>query len=503
MWSVVLGAVALGLAATGSWIPSLWGDEATSVMSATRPLGSLAGMLTRVDAVHGLYYFALHGWIEVFGSSPFAVRFPSAVGVGVATAAVVWLCGRVAGLPTAVLAGVFTAVLPRMTYAGEEARSYAFDAAIAAVLCAVVVEILIRRPTGRRWWVAYAAIIAAGTYAFLYLGLMALPAGIAIVAHRPTRALWRRWAVATGAGLACAAPLVVFAALERNQIAYLAHTDAVTPASLLVQTWFGRPGFAVAAWALILVAIAGYVIGLRRRPRPAEDVRLEPLMIAWLFVPVGVLVAVSPFIADFTSRYGTIAAPAAAVLMALGVHRIVRVLRRRVLRRRVLSAAVAGVVAVAVVAEAAPIWAAQRTPYAKNGSDWNQIAAIVSKQARPDDAIVFDAAAHPSRRPRLALDTDPRAFRGVDDVLLRTPYARAAYWWDDTYSVTRAAALGRFSDIDRVWVVEYDPNHVADAWGLSPLEAMGFRPDQRIRLHSSEIVVLARPEEASATGLTP
>ena len=91
VWAAVVGVLAVAASAAGSWIPSLWGDEAASLMSATRPLGSLWHMLSYVDAVHGLYYLGLHGWIDVFGPSPFSIRFPSALAIGVCTTAVVWL----------------------------------------------------------------------------------------------------------------------------------------------------------------------------------------------------------------------------------------------------------------------------------------------------------------------------------------------------------------------------------------------------------------------------
>jgi mannosyltransferase len=86
------GAVALIAAAaalvslTGSWIPSLWGDEAASIMSATRSLPSLFRMVGTVDAVHGAYYLGLHFWVNLFGASPFSVRLPSALAVGAARA---------------------------------------------------------------------------------------------------------------------------------------------------------------------------------------------------------------------------------------------------------------------------------------------------------------------------------------------------------------------------------------------------------------------------------
>ncbi|GAA4349348.1 hypothetical protein [Microbacterium rhizosphaerae] len=54
-------------------------------MSAQRSLPSLLGNL---DAVHGRYYAGLHVWGWMFGVSPFAVRLPSAIAVGLATSAV-------------------------------------------------------------------------------------------------------------------------------------------------------------------------------------------------------------------------------------------------------------------------------------------------------------------------------------------------------------------------------------------------------------------------------
>ena len=46
-------------------------------MSARRDPVSLWSMLGSVDAVHGLYYLLLGGWIELADASPFAVRTPT------------------------------------------------------------------------------------------------------------------------------------------------------------------------------------------------------------------------------------------------------------------------------------------------------------------------------------------------------------------------------------------------------------------------------------------
>ena len=77
--ALALGMVAGGVAFIGAGVPSYWGDEAASVMSASRSLPSLFGLLAHIDAVHGLYYLFLHFWIQLFGSGEAVVRLPSAI----------------------------------------------------------------------------------------------------------------------------------------------------------------------------------------------------------------------------------------------------------------------------------------------------------------------------------------------------------------------------------------------------------------------------------------
>ena len=137
--AVALGALATVVSLLGSWIPSLWGDEAASAMSAQRSIPSLFRMLGHVDAVHGAYYLGLHAWVQVFGASAFSLRLPSAIAVGLTVMAVVVLVRRLSTRRVAVAAGILCAVLPRVTYMGEEARSFAFSAAVAAWLTVLLV----------------------------------------------------------------------------------------------------------------------------------------------------------------------------------------------------------------------------------------------------------------------------------------------------------------------------------------------------------------------------
>jgi mannosyltransferase len=511
MRPVVVLAAALGIAGAavsmiGSWIPSLWGDEAASVMSARRPLGSLFMMLTHIDAVHGLYYLGLHFWIRMTGLSPFAMRLPSAIAIGLMVAGVVWLASRFGSLRFAAAAGVFAAVMPQLTYAGEEVRAYAFDAMLATALAIVLAEIVLgaSRPDApggpsapdatkrtRRLWVAYGVVLCVGIYTFLYLALMIAVAGLVLALTPAVRGQWRRWLTASGWAVLAASPVIGLAIAQRNQIGFL-ESRTITLRNVVVDMWFGRLLFAGPAWILIAVAVVGFAVEVVRARRAGCVLgpRLEPLALVWLIVPMGIVLAMVPVMAGFTPRYATYSAPAAAVLMALGVRRIVRVARRAA--GGIPALAVGAVVTAAVVVLAAPIWAAQRGPYAMNRSDWNEIAATISSQARPGDGIVFDKTQRPSRRPIMAMDTNPEAFRNVTDLTVRIPFTQNTLWNDEVYTVAHAARLGRFEGVHRVWMVQYLRSGQVGRWGVGAMHDMGFRPVREIREHSSVVTLYER-----------
>lgn len=510
------GVFACALAAFGSWIPSLWGDEAASLMSAERPIGSLLTMVRHVDAVHGTYYLGLHAWIEVAGTSPFALRFPSAVAVGLCTAAVVVLARRLTtttlSTTTAVVAGLVCAVLPRMTYAGEEARSYAFSAAIAAWLTVIFVELLMRKQRRLWLWIAYGATLTLGSYMFLYVGLIALAHAVILVWMRPARSLIRRWLITVGLAAIAAAPILAMALVERSQVAYLAKTAEVTFNSIFVSLWFGTPQFAALAWLLLIavgcIAADDWALRARRnriaarqlenigtqhprtqhpRTQHFRTLSLELVAGAWLIVPSAVLIGSSPFLSDFTARYLTFAAPAAAILIGCAVMRIVRMARTRA-RLGILILLVAAVVGTAI-----PAYIAQRGPYSKNNSDWAEVSATVGAHASPGDAVVFDESTRPSRRPRLAMRTYPAGFAGLVDPTIRTPFTESTTWRDVTYTVKQAAALDRFNGVQRVWLVEYATRSHVDTSGISDLESHGYSIAQRYRDFRSEVILLTGP----------
>lgn len=521
----ILGLIAFAISVTGSWIPSLWGDEAASIMSAQRPWASLFTMLGHVDAVHGTYYVFLHLWIDVFGASTFSVRLPSSIAIGVAATGIVVLVDRLATRHrrrVAVIAGILFAVLPRVSYMGAEARSYAIGTALAVWLTILFVHLVSRRPdrrpAGRLAWLGYAALFALSIYVFLYLILLAPVYAVALLAYSRDRRLVLRWLGWSALGVALASPVIYFAANQREQVAFLGHRHGVTPLSFIVTQWFGSDALAAAAWLTILALVATSVIALvlrrRRRiaagaeptasaaehpisSRPAIALRLigdhsQPnllvLTFAWFVLPPLALFMATTFITPMYSvRYMAFVTPAVAVLLALAID---------VLARRRL---VAVIVVAVLVALAIPTDIAQRGPYAKDGgSDWAQVAQVIGQNSKQGDAIAFDETTRPSRDPRLAMHLYPADFVNVIDVTLKTPFDDTTGLWDATQSITASASRIAQSD-GRLWLVEYHgPNGagvvstVGQNQRLSELRAIGYTVTKTFTLHRDAVYLLTK-----------
>lgn len=503
--AVAFGLVATVVCAAGSWIPSLWGDEATTLMSARRPVSTLLPMLFHVDAVHGLYYLGMHGWIRLAGESPFALRLPSAAAIGLAVAAVTLLAGRRGGPKAAIVAGLVACVLPRLTYAGEEARSFAFTAAAAAWLTLLLVWLVdgggraAPASVRRSCWAVYAAGLALTSYLFLYTASLVVAHLAILLFSRASRPTLRAWSLATGGALLALTPLVLLAWLERSQIGYLGN-NPLDPVTLLYSPWFSNGWVAIIAWACILLAIGSALVGWWSRQRAVgaeaspgaaqRPISATLVGACWLILPTGALLLVNLAFPMYTARYSTFAAPAAALLIAEGLL----VLGRSVARRSgVPAVAATGAGMLLFVAVCTPVYVLQRGPYAKNDSDWAEVSAAMASVAQRGDAVVFDESTKPSQRPRLAMHTYPAGFTAVSDPTLATPYDRNIGWADRVHSVPRAAELGRFEGVQRVWLVENDVDGNLHRYGLAELEALGFEETGRsIPTHRTMLIELTR-----------
>ncbi|MHC5795813.1 glycosyltransferase family 39 protein [Lacisediminihabitans sp. FW035] len=486
--AIALGTLATTVSAVGSGIASLWGDEAASVLSAERSLPSLFRMLGHVDAVHGTYYLFLHFWVEAFGASPFSVRFPSAIAVGVAVAGIVLLGSRLGGIRVGVFAGIVGVVLPRVTYMGEEARGYAMSAAAVVWLTILLVHIVGLERPGRRPWVFYAIGLAVCGYIFLF-SLLIVVAHVVLVLGTRRRDFLTSWARAASGSVLIAGAVIGFGIGESGQIAFLASRDSTNIRTLVVTQWFGNDLMAGVAWTLILTAIAIWGIGAYRGHRDsgapillhgsvARRPTLVPLAAAWLLGPPVALLAVNSVHAVYSSRYLSFAVPGAALLIGWLLARI---------RPRVVA-----ILLLALVVGASSIsYLSERTPFAKNNSDWSQIADTVRTNSTPGEGILFDEGTRPSRAPRLALRTYPASFAGLTDVALKSPWYDTTSWHDSVYP--SSALPARIGSLSTVWLVEYRlPGTEADSYDRAVLASLGFIVVAEFPEHTSVVLKLTR-----------
>jgi mannosyltransferase len=490
--AVLLGILATAVSAAGSGIPSLWGDEAASVMSAVRPVATLWPVLERVDAVHGVYYLLLHQWVEFFGVSAFSVRFPSALAIGFATAGLVLLANRLGGFRLAVIAGFVFMILPRTTYMGAEARSYALSAAFAVWLTLLLVVMIRRglvtlgehplhqsrrRITTIAGWVLYAATLAVGISIFLYLAFLALAHLAIVLMLRSTRRTMLAWAFATAAAAGVILTFVLEVIAQRQQVAFLANRPRVDAPQILIDQWMGNLGFAIVAWGII---VFGLVWAVKMARTPGQ--RFAPVTmvgLAWLVIPQVLMLALTAVTPLYALRYLSFVTPSLALLLAFPLAALTRIPRR---------AWIAAVLVLALIASAALTYVGQRQPFAKdNGTDFSEISATIGQVSAPGDAVIFDPTIRPSRRPRLAIHLYPEGFTKVTDVLLSRSFDSRSGLWDTQHSITDSAEY--FAGIDRVWVVEANFGSV---WALAELEAQGFVVVQVIPENVSIIYQLER-----------
>lgn len=474
-----VGAASSLLVLAGSWIPSLWGDEAASIMSARRDWGSLWALLGNVDAVHGLYYAFLHIWIDLVGDSPFAVRLPSGIAVGAASAGLYLLVRGRSTRSTALIAAAVFTVLPRVTFLAVEARSLSLATAAGVWLTLLMLRLLDGRMP-RAWWWGYAVGLAVAVHLYLYLVLLvpvhALVVALELRASGQLRGIRMRPFLLAWAGAALlAAPIVVVAMMQREQIDFTRRWRVVTVEGVLVDQWFMLEVLALVASAFIVVAIV-LAVGRRDPVSPGER-RLLLLGGMWIAVPTVALILVSAVAGlGYTPRYLAFSAPGAAIMIAVAVGS---------LPRRWMQVVSVGVIA----ALAAPAYLEQRTLYWKNGgTDWPAVAEVVAELTEPGDGIVFDEDVRPSRRPRLAMYTYPRAFVGLVDLGLVQRHDETDELWDVT------APLGTVSDrlvrVDRVVVVSRSTHGVDD--DVATLRREGFVPTERVELESDVVTVFER-----------
>ena len=353
-----------GLAAHG-----LWFDETLSVSSACgsilqRPFGhgpaftpadfwagnSVAGVVEADVAQDGgngiVYHLLLHAWVQLAGTSDFAVRLPSLLAGVLAVAGTHALALRLANPGVAWWATFLAAAHPLLIRLSQEARSYSLATALGVLSTLLLVRWL--EGQGRtRHLVAYAlsatalvlthylatAVLIAHA-AFVLLGPVPqrrrLPVVGALMGAALLAALWLPLGGGRGLEVVGARDRDYRARAMRSPDRFAQGAGARTVGAGIVQMTAALSGDTLQDWGIHLsristvLVVPGVLIAAAWRRRtsgegaPSAVGLLTVLSVASVAV-AGILALISGHVVSFQPRYAAFVAPYAMILLAVGI----------------------------------------------------------------------------------------------------------------------------------------------------------------------------------------
>lgn len=448
--AAALVAALIGGVAAGR--PSLWFDESATISASfSRSLPELWKLLGHIDAVHGLFYLLMHGWFGMFPATEFWCRVPGCLAVGVAAAGVVVLARQFLPRSTAVYAGVMFAILPRVTWAAIEARSYALQAA-AAVWLTVLLITAIRRHKG--WlWVLYSLALMVAIALNVYLVLLVPVYAVVTPMLRRQRSVVWWWAITSAVAVGALTPLMLFAHGQSFQVAWIHSLTWHTILDVVLHQYFDNSvPFAIMT---ALVFVAALTIRFTGRWTSAGDTRRILIICAvWIALPTAISLIYSALSDPFYyPRYLFFTVPAMAIVIAVAIVTVAH-------RPRWAALAL-----VALTVAAFPNYLlSQRQRYAKEGWDYSDVADLITAQAKPGDCLLVDNTVGWLPGPvRALLAARPAAFQPLVDVGRGVPAPKRETLWDGHVAVW--LIVGRLYQCTTLWTITtHDtnlPNHEA------------------------------------------
>jgi mannosyltransferase len=439
---------------------SYWRDEAATLSAAQRPFGNLLQTLGNIDAVHGAYYILIWVAVRLGGTGELVTRFPSALAMAGAAAAVAALGRRLISPRAGLASGLVFAVLPEVSLYGQDARPYAIVVALAALASYLLVRAMqADRGARYRWLTGYAVCLAALGIVDIF-GLLLIPAHAVTVVVRclrvpsagetdagaaggaggangasgaggrqDARSLALGWLAAAVAGTLLASPVLALGFVQRGTLSWLSPPGlgAVTGLHQLV-------GPALMADAVILVITAGIVVSAlagRERLRASWPGSVVGLCLPWLILPPAILLIGSLITPLYTFRYVLLCMPAVALLAGAALSAL---------------GWVAGTAALVVIALlGVPAQLKARGPDG-HGDNVRQADRIVAAHARPGDAVLEFKAENFAQ-------AYPYGIRQLIPVAqAKTPIQSATLV--GTF-LPDPVVRQRLTRVSRVWVVEY------------------------------------------------
>ena len=373
---------------------SLWNDEGTSVAVAQRDLATIARDAA-ADIHPPLYYWLLHGWIKLAGSSEAGVRALSAL-LGVALVALIYalgqlLAGRWAGLAAAFLA----AINPFQVYYAQEARMYMLLAVWTALLFYAALRWATCSASQRQLWsILYVLVGAAGLYTHYAFPLVLVAVNLLFLLFVNLDGEDRPWWWRVGYWLALqAAILLIFLPWLPTAIQQLStwphveqSTDLVAAVTSIAQLLLAGPAAPPLTENLALVLLLVLLFLPSRGSNRLPPMVTGPTPIVWLVVPVVLILGLGLFREAYL-KFLLVVSPAFCLLA--GRFLVAPMRGERIFRAG--TAAVCALLALYFVyASTFGLDSSYHDPtYARD--DYRGIAAYVEAVGRPGDAVLLNA----------------------------------------------------------------------------------------------------------------
>ncbi len=476
-WLTLAGVLLLALALRVYRLDaqSLWNDEGTSVALAGRDLASITRQAAH-DIHPPLYYYLLHGWVRLAGTSERAVRGLSALAGVALVGATYALARRRLGRVQAVAAGLLSALSPFQVYYAQEARMYIFVALWGCL--SLLAYDAIQRALDQPWrrWIGPVLGYLLATWAALYshyfaLALLAVHnAGILLwllieckeIGWGRTRRRAGMWALVQVIVALGYLPWVghavrslggwpsVSARLSSGELAL--SLARVLPLGITsgAGPWATALGLALAALVLVGCVSAFW------RGRAAERRHALWQTVLYAFIPVLALVAASLRRPMYNWKFLLLATPGYLLLVAEGLSTLAN--GAAALAGRWGRSARAAVWLLLLAAACAAMLPSLRNLYydpAYRRDDYRGILAAIQAAALPDDAILINA---PSQ-----IETITYYYQGALP-LIPLPLKRPP---DRSDTEDELAALA--AQHGRIWAIywatdESDPKGIVEGW---------------------------------------
>jgi len=257
------------------------------------------------------YYLLLRGWIQL-GDSEFILRSLSVI-FGVAASCALYLLGRsLYGKLTGLIAAALLAVHSLHIEYSQDARSYSLLVFLIILSWYFFLQ-AVEQPKKKRLWAAYIVVSSLAFYSHVFAALMFIPQWLSLGRIRLRRVGWTTGLAVAGVLLIAFLPGAIFIATHREgQLQWLEPLswDLV---QWVIKTFTGNGGVYLSVlYGLTCIAAIDRI-----------DLRVRST-VAWLVIPIVVLLGLSLFTPVLTARFILMCLPALALLSARGVVRLSR-----------------------------------------------------------------------------------------------------------------------------------------------------------------------------------